>query len=263
MSTTESKFEPRRVYFTAEQVSQGEHEAEVQSIEAYAEGMSDDFLKMNFQSLEEMPEGYGLYILPVGKTEEVEGESKRVINSIVLAFVPDPSYVASQRPDYIRDAVLDKFATKLGNASRPRDDGSHATLPFRLEEFLDNRKTDHGAKAFNQLAKTYVKALKKMGLSNMDAKVLREVLSSKSSAESYYPKIAQAQWEALLGKMIAEANKEGLATTLLEHWKGTRENAAAAGEDAEIDLGKLDSFLSAGEPEPQDAPAEQEETANA
>ena len=197
-------------------------------------------LTFNFDTEKELPEGYGMAIVPISKKDKESG--KMVTMGACIAAIPDYDAVVSD-PDgakFARTAVEDKFIAKVANAVRPRSDGSVASsVPFSLHDFITSNRPEGVYVAYRKLASAYVKLLKKQGLKLMTDSILRMVLESKAFAEAQFPKVPQKSWEGLLDAMIAKARAEGMEPGAMIEWRATRDNAGMP-VDEETDLSDLD-----------------------
>jgi hypothetical protein len=195
----------------------------------------------NFDVNADFPDGYGLAVLPIKSRDATRGN---VVTGMAIVALPDPNTVAEhdKGADYIRAAVIDSFLAKAANAVRPRSDGSTAaSVPYTVEDFITSQKTAESLAAFRELAKGYVKALKKKGLSIMTPAILRQILSSAQFAEQQFPHIAKEKWSGLLDKMIAKAQAKGLDVGIMDFWKQTRETVDVKMGDFELDA--LDGLM--------------------
>jgi hypothetical protein len=95
------------------------------------------------------------------------------------------------------------------------------------------------------MAKLFIPRLKQSGLA-INAKELRQVLSSQAYADSKYPKAGGPNpWEQILKAMIAKAGSLNMSTVTLQNWLDTRLEAKVA-EVEDLDFSAL---LGAGDSE--------------
>lgn len=195
--------------------------------------------RTNFEVEDGVPEGYGLLILPISKRG---AEGNETIGAAIVA-VPTLATVAGYAvdgnevgQDFIQDAVIASFSVKVANAVRPRADGTVAgSIPRTLADFLESRKRGEGFKTYTAIAPDMVKALKEKGLKNITTSMLRQCLSSKQAAESFYRTVSQDKWVKILDAMIGLAAKRTLDPAILIDWKNTRDEAELEAVDLNFD----------------------------
>lgn len=196
--------------------------------------------RTNFDAEQDgIPEGYGLLILPISKrgTDGNETIGAAIVAVPTLATTAGYSVDGnSVGEDFIQDAVLAAFSVKVANAVRPRADGTVAgSIPRTLADFLESRKRGEGFKTYTAIASDMVKALKEKGLKNITTSMLRQCLSSKQAAESFYRTVSQDKWVKILDAMIGLAAKRSLDPAILIDWKNTRDEAELEAVDLNFD----------------------------
>lgn len=196
-------------------------------------------LKFNFDPDKEFPDGYGLAVVPICKKDD-SGAMQTL--GAAIGAIPDYSVLVT-KPDgaaYAKEVVETALMAKLANAVRPRADGNvAASVPFTVEDFITSNRPEGVLVAFRKLASAYVKLLKGQGLKLMTDGILRSVLESAAFAESQFPKVPQASWEALLDSMIAKAEAGKMQPGMLVDWRKDRDTAGLP-TDEDVDLSGLD-----------------------
>lgn len=226
-----------RVYFAPSQLGSDAARETFAKITAL-----DAPMRSNFDMNAEMPEGYGIFIIPISQRQNGETQN----TGIALFAVPDMDAVALKSEagmNFIRASYMSALAVKIANSVRPRKDGSTAaSIPYAQEDFFESmRGSGESLKTFNTLAPDVVKTLRARGLSRITAPQLRSVLQSKTFAEATFPKVDQAVWVKLLVLMINIANQKNLSTDLLVNWQRTRDEATP--DEETLDLSALDGLM--------------------
>lgn len=196
-------------------------------------------LTFNFDPAADFPDGYGLAVVPICKKD-----SANVMQTLGAAIGAIPDYATlvgrTDGAAFAKDVVETALMAKLANAVRPRADGNvAASVPFSIEDFITSNRPEGVLVAFRKLAPAYVKLLKSQGLKLMTDGILRSVLESAAFAESQFPKVPQASWEALLDSMIGKANEGDMIAGMMVDWRKTRDEAGLPTDD-EVDLSGLD-----------------------
>ena len=236
-----------KTYFKPEElVNASEEIAKIMQIPVIAKGTVKAL--RNFKEDEELPENYGMWILPISKTIKIDGEGKRKAVGVVFAGVPDLSAVGEHEKGeaFVREVVSEYFAAKVSNSVRPRGDSAKVTgiMPCKIEEFLENRKTHGSMKTFNELADDYVTFLKEKGLKRVTKPILRQILQSKLFAESIYSKMeADGKWLDLLDHMVKTAEARKLDTAVFDDWRENRDEYETDEED-DIDMDDMSLLFS-------------------
>jgi len=196
-------------------------------------------MKFNFDPEKDFPEGFGLAVVPICKKDD-SGAMQTL--GAAIGAIPDYSALVAvpEGMAFAQSVVETALMAKLANAVRPRADGNVASsIPESLEDFITSNRPEGVLVAFRKLAGAYVKLLKGQGLKLMTDGILRSVLESAAFAESQFPKVPQASWEALLDSMIARAEKDGMQAGMLVDWRKDRDNAGLP-TDEDVDLSGLD-----------------------
>lgn len=203
---------------------------------AKAEGVEPVF---NFDINENLPEGYGLSVIPL--TERVTGKGN-VTKGLCIAAVPSVNTILEDDTgeSWIVKQITDILVRNIKSAAMPSDDGSITSLPFRVLDFTTSTRASALA-AFNAVASLYVKALKDKGLKFMSKGLLRQVLSSAAFAKQQFPRIGQDNWQVVISSMKSHAAKEGLDSGILSHWEKTRDEVEVS--TADIDLSDIDGMV--------------------
>lgn len=199
-------------------------------------------IKRNFKEEDDFPEGFGLGVIPISVREG----DKNVVKSVAVCAIPDVSIVVNHEKgqQFISDVVQSNFLVKAANAFRVRPDGgTAATVPETLEDFITSMKGREGLKTFTEIASTFVRALKKKGIKFMTPALLRQTLQSSQFASGQFEKIEQASWVKILDSMIAYAKTKQLDTSILEHWKNTRDEKEAVEIDDDVISGALEELV--------------------
>lgn len=223
-----------RRYFGPDQL-----EVEAQDYVNLVTSIPDVSIKSNFEG--DIPEGYGLAIMPISK----RGDEGTEVIGVVMAAVPDPETIAAHEKgaDFLRDVLLGNMMAKVANSVRPRANGTTAgSIPFTVESFIEGGRRSGSLKTYTSIASKFVKALKGMGLKFITSGILKQTLQSASFAESQFSSVEQENWEKVLNNMIAFAKSEGLDPAILSHWLETR-NEAEADVDNELDFSAFDSMV--------------------
>lgn len=193
----------------------------------------------NFDTDAELPEGYGLSVIPL--TERVTGQGN-VTKGVCIAAVPSVNTIlsADSGENWVVNQINSILLRSIKSAATPSDDGSISSIPFKVEDFTTSTRSSALA-AFNAVASLYVAALKQKGLKFMSKALLRQVLSSADFAAQQFPKIDQENWQVVLKSMMAHASKEGIDSGILTHWANTRNEVEVS--TADIDLSDIDGMV--------------------
>lgn len=193
----------------------------------------------NFDPAENLPEGYGLSVIPL--TERITGQGN-VTKGVCIAAVPSLDKIMSEASGqtFVQNAIVKLMINSVKAAASPGADGAISSLPFKVLDFTTSSRSSALA-AFNAVASLYVKALKDKGLKFMSKTILRQVLSSAGFAEQQFPHIEQDNWQIVLKSMVAHAAKEGQPAGILSHWSKTRD--AVEVDTTEIDLSDIDGMV--------------------
>jgi hypothetical protein len=192
----------------------------------------------------DIPEGYGLLVLPISK--RVNNENKTT--GVAICAVPDFQHAANFTDDggnalgrtFIENSYYNALAVKLGNAVRERKNGQAAeTIPLREIEFFTTMRGGDSVKSFSKLAPLFVSALRKQGLRSITQQTLRMCLTSQPFATQQHPKVPQEAWEKVLHTMIREAEKQSLPTEVFANWLATRNET-----EIEDEIGSFDDLES-------------------
>lgn len=208
-----------------------------------------DSIKANFDG-ENVKDGYGIAVYPIKKRVENEGN---VTIGVAFCQLPDPDLIAqlpeNRGVEFIRNAVIDKLMTKIATAFRPRPQETadearkrEASVPVEVEAFLTSARGDGSLKTYTELAPTFVKALRKMGLKHMHVVLLRQVLSSEEFAKAQFPKIPQETWLSFIDRMVNIAREKKLDPSVFIHWKDSRGERTVTEVD-ELNLDELDKLI--------------------
>lgn len=188
---------------------------------------------------EAMPDGYGIYVVPVYKRLDKADEDGNKTEIVGVCFYAAPAFetvLADEKGrEYVKDALFAAFSQKMANSIRPTRDGVLGKKPFALADFIERKTRGDSFKAFNDLSKELVETLRRMGLRSINRAILRQCLSNTAIAESQYPAMKQEIWQAILDMCIAEATKAKLDPAIFENWKATRDNASAHDETIDMD----------------------------
>lgn len=192
----------------------------------------------NFDTEKDFPAGYGISIFPIAK--RINNVNQTI--GVAIGAVPDLATVQQHEngQQYITDSVIGSMVAKLANAVRPRNaDGDTASsIPFSVDDFITSNRPEGVLLAFREFAGTYVKVLKKKGLTFMTESILRQTLQSAAFAAQHVPNVPQDKWVQIIDSMIARAEAAGIAVGMLAEWKETRDSATL--KDAAVDLSDLD-----------------------
>jgi hypothetical protein len=193
----------------------------------------------NFDVNENLPEGYGLAVIPL--TERVTGKGN-VTKGLCIAAIPSVNTIleADSGESWVIKQITDILIRNVKSSATPSDDGSITSIPFKVEDFTTSTRASALA-AFNAVASLYVKALKEKGLKFMSKGLLRQVLASAAFAKQQFPKIDQDNWQLVIKSMKAHAAKDGLDAGILSHWAKTRDEVEVS--TASIDLSDIEGIL--------------------
>ena len=199
----------------------------------------------NFDTDKELPEGYGLSVIPM--SERVAG-SGNVVRGVTIAAVPtvDSILNATGGLTWVQKQIGAILNRAVKAAATPNEDGAITSLPLQVLDFITSTRTS-ALSAFNAIAPLYVKALKDKGLKFINKGLLRQVLASAAFAEQQFPRVGQENWEVVLKSMVAHAAKEGEDAGILAHWLKTRDQIEV--DTAEIDLSDIENMLASEEAE--------------
>lgn len=193
----------------------------------------------NFDTNENLPEGYGLSVIPL--TERVAGQGN-VTKGLCIAAVPSVQTILQSDSGnaWVVKQLNDILIRSIKSAATPSDDGAISSLPLKVEDFTTSTRSSALA-AFNAVASLFVKALKDKGLKFMSKGLLRQVLSSAAFAEQQFPRIGQDNWVIVINSIMSHAAKEGVDAGILKHWLTTRD--AIEVSTADIDLSDIDGMV--------------------
>lgn len=185
------------------------------------------------------PANYGLGVIPLSERSQ-SGEGNIKVG-VVLAAIPDPDLVAQDEAGqkFIRENTINSFLTKVANASRVRQDGSTATPPFTVKDFVEGGRRGESLKTFTELAPGFVKALRSKGLKFITSTILRQCLANTAFAENQFPGVAQENWLHVIGLMVDKAVEKGLDPAVLHNWVNTRDQQNIDELD-DVDFGDLE-----------------------
>ena len=177
----------------------------------------------NFDKPEDVPQNHGILFQPVLERAAKRGGPLQ-LTGMIVAHVPDLSIVqkTDAGTEYLIDALSELYGRRL-KQDVAQAQASHAKvkLPQNIEEFVARETRDN---LFQNLMQNTVRKLKKNGgsLALLTQAILKNALQSASFAKGMFPKITQADWAKVLDGMIAEADKQGLETSVLTDWRDTR-----------------------------------------
>jgi len=193
----------------------------------------------NFDPSEDLPEGYGLAVIP--QTKRVPERGNQTIG-VTIAAIPDFDTVMDDDAgkSWIIKQVQNLLMKQVDIAAKPKDEGALVSIPFKLSEFITSTRSS-GLVAFNLVASLFVSALKKKGLKFMTKVLLRQVLASAAFAEQQFPRIDQENWQIVLNSMIAHAKKENIDAGVLKHWLDTRDQTEI--DSTAYDLSDIDDMV--------------------
>lgn len=198
----------------------------------------------NFTNDTVPPDNYGLLIAPLQRRKG-DGTGNETFGAIA-AMVPTLEALSSHGPEglqFVRDAVLQNMRTKIANAARPdKDMQPKGTIPFTIQDFIEDRSPDGMMKAFNTVGPNAVTALREKGMSFMNLALLKQLLMSAAFAETQFPKIKQEIWVNVGNLIIKMARDKSLDVSMIENWLATRDNAAAS-EIENIDISALETGM--------------------
>jgi len=231
----------KRAYYAPSDV-----EAINKAVEQAQEAANNDGLPVsfNFDPEQELPEGYGIATVPI--TQRSKSSSGNVPIGIYIAAIPDPETVANSGVSgaaWIREAAINSLVAKFANAVRPRGEqqGLPETAPFTINDFITSASRDQGLGFFREIAPSWTKALKKLGLRIMNQTLLRQVLQSRTFAEQQFPNISQEKWETILDRMNQAAEQQGKDAGVIKEWRRNRDNTEISVQD--FDLDDLDEMM--------------------
>ena len=220
----------------------------------------DILFRTNYDFSQPIPDGYGVLVQPIQKRSE-DKTVGNVTVGVAVSAVPSIEMVMmapdGKGEDFIQNAVIAQFAVKIGNAVRPKGPNNQTagTLPFSLEDFIENQRGKESFKTYSEIAGEFIKILRGKGLKLITVPQLRQILMSQAFAETQYPKVPAAQWDLVLSAMIVQANKLKLEPASLINWKNTRYETTA--DETEIegfeDIASLISTPAAPQAAPQAA----------
>lgn len=225
-------------YFSSDNIEQGG--AYVNEVVELAQNSNIEPV-LNFNPQEELPDGYGLAVIPLTKRVPERGN---VVNGICIAAIPELATIqaADNGQDWINKVITDNLIKNVTLAAKPKEEGALTSLPLSVADFITTARAS-GLAAFNEFASQYVSVLKKKGLKFMSKVLLRQTLSSAEFAKQTFPRIPQENWELVIKSMLEHAAKAGIDSGVLKLWLDTRSQAKV--DMAEIDLGDLDKMLDA------------------
>lgn len=232
--TTETKeftlADVRREYFGPDQT-----EKAVEHVSKVVEVCPEDALVANFDlENDEVPEGWGIAVVPISKRiKDESGEGKTINLGVCIAKVPSPELILEDEAgrDFVRRTLMDNCISQVASAARPdKDTGkidAETFVPKELKDFITIRTKGEGLKTFNSLAPDVLKLLKKKSpaLKYLNTQLLRQALQNAAWAKTTLPNIPQSHWEGLLNAMIALARKKEMDPSILQQWLSRRDQA--------------------------------------
>lgn len=168
-------------------------------------------------------EGWGIAV--VKQTKRDEAAKKNKLFGVVLACIPDSSTIADHEKgaEFIEGLIQRSNMNRIRQAFSVQDNGAIlGVFPEDIDDFIISGR-DESLATWNETATEFAKQFRKLGLTGLTAKKLREVLESAEAAEQYYPNIPQDNWQAALDKMIEIVEKNNMDSTVFKHWKKTRD----------------------------------------
>lgn len=138
------------------------------------------------------------------------------------------------------DEVAKQFAYKaicnkaMNIAQKP---DSESDMFATLTGFL---KAKFDMSVYKAFAKDVVSFLHEKGLRGITVPSLRMAMSNAAYAKAQFPALGESQWQVIFAIFEKSAEDAGMDTSLLAHWRKTRDNMTATG--ISVDDFSLDSF---------------------
>lgn len=178
---------------------------------------------------EELPEGYGIAITPVGKL--VRGEGRQTTN-VVISGIPMLDTLLAEKAglNWVVSIVNKALVAQVKAALN----STLAKMPLTIMDFVTSSRASANA-GFNHVAQDFIKIMKDNGFGKyLNKQMLSMLLSSQEFAASQYgDRVPVEAWEKILDMMIASCKQDGVDYSGLEHWKKTR-------NEAEVDQPEID-----------------------
>lgn len=197
---------------------------------------------LNFDPNEDIPEGYGIAILPVDRKNPRKGEKQLRVGLGIVAVPSQQLLRASEEPEvvnWVNDMLLQVCLNKVANSIRPREDGSlPSSIPFSLHDFATTTRPQTTA-VWNEVAPIMLKALQSRDVSfkGVTKDVFRRLLASAEYAKQTAPTIKQKTWALIIEKMKARAKAMNLQTEIFDNMLRTRDEVTF-----ELTLPELDDL---------------------
>lgn len=203
-------------------------------------------LTHNYDPSEEIPEGYGIGIIPIPRNKGAT--EKREVCGVCIGIVPDVTLVRETDggEQFMRDNITRALLGKLANAVRGVIDNEEVNPPATVADFITNARAAESLDAFNKVHVSVLAALKQTGLTGLNKGKFRRVLEIAAYAEQMYPNVAQTQWEGVIDMLLNLAADAGMDPGAMASWKRTRTAATQASTDT-FDLTALNAALGGGD----------------
>lgn len=157
---------------------------------------------------------------------ETEGKANRLIAL--------PSKEAMMADATVMAALYRVFINRIVNTA---SDNDAQAAQFLTVAGCFKQKFD--VEAFNFQAKALGHFLREQGLSGVTKNNIRNSFASAAFAKTQFPRIADAAWLKIIAIAEANAAKNGLDTTIFDHWKATRAVQTADTSEIQLDFDAL------------------------
>ena len=194
-----------------------------------------------------------------GTNEEGKPTFEQKIKAIVISPIPTLDALLEHAEG--REWIENKLETELAHITmrnlRDEDDLSDTsiidTMPKDIDSFINAKRSGGKAdnEAFNETWKLVLDALKRvpqvsdlLASANLKKSILERCLKNAAYAKALYAPIENARiFEAVLGLMIKESEKEGYDTAIVKNWLETRNDQTYEVEAFDLDSFDLDSLI--------------------
>lgn len=179
----------------------------------------------------EIYSGNGVAIIPIlRRRKQSEGEGPMIHSATVVVQMPTLEALNSDDAgaSFVRETVQTamieavRMAVRSDLTDNPNNPPSKS-LPNTLADYvIPSERGTLGA--FTELAPAMVKLFHSAGMRFMNARLLKQVLSSRSFAETQMPTVKQSVWINTLNRAVEVANKKGLDPAIFRQWLETRDH---------------------------------------
>lgn len=153
-----------------------------------------------------------------------------------------PSKEAAFADEVVRDNLYRMFCNKLMNIAGKPDSAidMFATVSGCFKARFD-------LAAFKDYARDVVSVLHEKGLRGITVPTLKIALSNAAFAKAQFPTMKPAQWDIIFAIFQKNAETNGQDTSILAHWKNTRDAMSDTGADVTFDMASFEASMAEGD----------------